>query len=288
MGVDVRIIACAPDREKARVACAAAFRRIADLDTMMSDYRAQSELMRLCARAGEGPVPVSPDLFLVLRRAQELAVRSEGAFDVTAGPLVRLWREARRTRLHPKPEELRSALAVSGWRRLHLDEPGKTARLDVPGMKLDLGGIAKGYAADCAVAVLRTSGVTSALVEAGGEIVVSGPPPGARGWRVRIPNAGDGPAGVEEVRDCAVSSSGDTEQFVEIEGRRYSHVVDPRTGEALTNRLQVTVIARDGLTSDSLATAVGVLGAEKGRALANHYPGTRLYVRQLPTTEGNP
>src|SRR5436309_378491 len=149
MGVDVRLVVYAPDKATAERACAAAFERFAELDTIMSDYRDTSELMRLCKRAGGPAAPVSRDLFLVLQRSQKLARRSGGAFDVTCGPLVRLWRKARKAKTLPPPSEVASARARVGWNLMQLDAHRRTVRLLKPGMQLDLGGIAKGYADDC-------------------------------------------------------------------------------------------------------------------------------------------
>jgi thiamine biosynthesis lipoprotein len=286
MGVDARLVVYAPDQPTAEDACAAAFARIAALDSIMSDYRRDSELMRLCdgvARRAPGPpVRVSRDLFLVLQRAQEVARRSGGAFDVTVGPLVALWRRARKTGVLPDPAALERARRRVGWQKLRLDSGARTARLTMRGMKLDLGGIAKGYAADEAQRVLEQHGVTRALVELGGDMVVTGPPPGTEGWTIRVPNAGDDRGPVDlRLAHRAISTSGDTEQFVVIGGRRYSHVVDPRTGQALTNRVQVTVVAPDGLTSDPLSTALTVLEEEERKQLLRAYPGTTAYVRVL-------
>jgi thiamine biosynthesis lipoprotein len=297
MGVDVRIVAYAPDRATAERACAAAFERFAELDTIMSDYRDDSELMRLCSRAGGPPVPVSKDLFSVLQQSQEVARRSEGAFDITCGPLVALWRRARKTHLLPAPEEIERARVLIGWQKLELDARKHTARLLMRGMKLDLGGIGKGYADDCAQQVLKRYGVTHALVEAGGDIVASGPPPGQVGWKVAVANAPTAnasasrppapqpstpyPIPVMLFANRAISTSGDTEQFVDIGGSRYSHIVDPRTGQALTDRIEVTILARDGLTSDGLSTAVSVLGPEKGQALVRTYSGVTAYIKRL-------
>ncbi|HLK56474.1 MAG TPA: FAD:protein FMN transferase [Chthonomonadaceae bacterium] len=284
MGVDVRMVVYAPDQATAERACAAAFERFAELDTIMSDYRADSELMRLCDKAGGPPVPISRDLFIVLQRSQEVAQRSEGAFDVTCGPIVRLWRQARKTHLLPAPEEIEHARSLVGWQKLRLDPRKRTAQLLVLGMKLDLGAIGKGYADDCAQKALKQYGITRALVEAGGDMVVTDPPPGREGWKIEVPNArttSDAP--ILLFSNIAISTSGDTEQFVEIGGKRYSHVVDPRTGQALTDRIEVTLTARDGLTSDSLSTAVGVVssvsGVEKGQALVKTYRGAKAYIR---------
>lgn len=283
MGVQVRIVLYAPDAETAARACEAAFHRIAELEDIMSDYRPTSELMRLCAQAGGPPVRVSDDLFLVLQQAQALAQRTGGAFDVTVGPYVRLWRRARKTGQFPSAEELQRARARVGWRKMRLNPDTKTVQLLVPGMQLDLGGIAKGYALDCALATLKQQGITRALLEAGGDIVVGEAPPGEPGWRIEIANA------VPEKRfvtlvNAAISSSGDVEQYIEFNGKRYSHIVDPRTGLGLTNRLAVTVIAPQGITSDSLATAACVLGERKGRELIRSVPGARAYVRRASET----
>lgn len=280
MGVQVRITVYAPDQETAARACAAAFGRFAVLEDVMSDYRPTSELMRLCAKAGGRPVPVSRDLFVILERALAVSAQSRGAFDVTVGPFVALWRRARKTGQLPSATELATARTRVGWQKVRLDKAKQTVRLLVPHMRLDLGGIAKGYAADGAQAVLQGYGVACALVEAGGDLVASGPPPGRAGWRVALANAGTVVyRPVATLANEAVSSSGDAEQFVDIGGRRYSHVVDPRTGLGLTRRIGVTVVAPDGITSDSLSTAVGVLGPEAGRALARSYRATSVYVR---------
>ena len=280
MGVDVRLVVYAPDRPTAERACAAAFERFAELDTIMSDYRPDSELMRLCAKAGGPPVPVSRDLFTVLQRSEEVAKRSDGAFDVTCGPLVALWRQARKTHLLPPPAEIALARSRVGWRKMVLDARRHTVRLLVPGMKLDLGGIGKGYGNDCAQETLRRNGITRALVEAGGDIVVSGPPPGEIGWKVQVANADPKrQAPVLLFSNRAISTSGDTEQFVEIGGLRYSHILDPRTGQALTSRIQVTITAPNGLTSDSLSKVVSVLGQEKGEPITHTYRNVGVFVR---------
>ncbi|HVS11018.1 MAG TPA: FAD:protein FMN transferase, partial [Planctomycetota bacterium] len=222
MGVRVRIVAYARSEREALEACTAAFRRFAELDDSMSDYRPASELMRLCARAGGPPVEVGEDLWIVLASALALARESGGAFDPTAGACMRLWREARRTGRLPEPAEIDAALAVSGWRSVHMDPERRTVALAKPGMQLDLGGIAKGYAVDQALAALRGHGIERALVEAGGEIGALAPPPGERGWRVAL----DG-GSTFLLANAALSTSGDAEQHFVAGGQRFSHVVDP-------------------------------------------------------------
>jgi thiamine biosynthesis lipoprotein len=274
MGVPVRIVVYAPNSETAERACRAAYARFAALEDIFSDYRPTSELMLLCQKAGGPPVPVSAELFFVLQRAQKVAAQSDGAFDMSVGPLVQLWRTARKEKHLPSLTALREAKARVGWRNIVPDEKSRTVRLTVPGMRLDAGAIAKGYACDEAQKELKRHGLTRALVEAGGDIVVSGPPPGQSGWKIDV----DGRTWT--LANRAISTSGDTNQFVEIGGKRYSHIVDPRTGLGLTNRIAVTITAPDGITSDSLSTVVSVLGEEKGRALATRYPGVTTFIRR--------
>jgi FAD:protein FMN transferase len=270
MGVRVNITCYARNSETAERACTAAFARFAELEAIMSDYRPDSELMRLCSRTPGVPVRVSKELFAVLERGQEIARRSGGAFDVTCGPVVKLWRAARKSGKMPSLAALADARRRTGYRHLVLRKASSTAVLKVKGMQLDLGGIAKGHACDEALRVLFLNHVDRAMVEAGGDIAASGPPPDEKGWAIARPG------GRAVLAHQAISTSGDAEQFVEIAGKRYSHIVDPRTGIGLTNRIQVTVLAPKGLTTDPLATALCVLGETKGKMLAKRY-GARVW-----------
>ncbi len=280
MGTRFRIILYAADEPTARAAAKAAFARVAALDDSMSDYKPQSELMRLCARAGGEPVPVSEELFTVLSKAQSVSEASGGAYDVTVGPVVRLWRLARKTLRMPDAAKLAKARELVGYQNVRLDPAVKTVQLLKPGMQLDLGGIAKGFAADEALKALTKHGIRSALVAAGGDIAVSGPPPGKEGWDVAIAplEVGD-PVPHLLLRDAAVSTSGDAEQYVEIGGVRYSHIVDPRTGLGLTGRSEVTVVARHGIDSDSLTKVAAVLGPKKGLPIIEAAGATCRVVR---------
>ena len=313
MGTQFRIVFYAADGETAARASTAAFDRIARLDAIMSDYSETSELMRLCRNAGRGPVRVSEDLFYVLAESQKLARRTDGAFDMSAGPIVRLWRRARRARQLPSPERLAEAMALTGYDRIHLDEKTQSVRLEKEGMLLDLGGIAKGYAIEEALKTLRQHGIERVLVAAGGDIATGLPPPGARGWTVRIATENSGQGAAEMMNDergtmnmelrihhssfivhrsndastedlllsrQAVSTSGDAEQFVEIDGARYSHIVDPRTGLGVRGRSSVTVIAPKAILSDSLATAVSVLGPDRGLKLIDCMEGVAALIVQ--------
>jgi thiamine biosynthesis lipoprotein len=275
MGVRVRIVLYAEEQSQARAAAEAAFRRFAELDATLSDYRNDSELNRLCARAGGGPVSVSRDLFVVLSRAREVAKRTGGAFDPTARPLVELWRAARRTGELPAQEAVERERTFVGWSRLHLNPKSQTAELLDPGMRLDLGGIAKGYACDEALRAIRAAGVRSALVEAGGDIALSEPPPGESGWAIRIASLGE----TLKLANCGISSSGDEVQFVEIGGKRYSHILDPRTGAALTEGWTVTLVGPDAFTTDPWATALSVLG-DRYEKLVEKWAGVRVVAIQ--------
>ncbi len=277
MGQDARLVVYARDETVAQKACKAAFERIAELDAMMSDYRKDSELMRLSDKAGGPPVHVSPELFLVLKRAQEVSKLSGGYFDVTVGPVVGPWRRARKDGKLPDPAVLEQARGLVGWQMLTLNDKDQTVQLEKPGMRLDLGGIAKGYAGDEAQKVLKENGITRAMVDIG-DIVLSAPPPDAKGWSIEMPDSGAPP---QLLSNCAISSSGDTEQYVVIGGVRYSHVVDPHTGQALRNRVQATVIARNGLTSDPLSTSMTLVDGRARARLLHAFPGSKCFVRAL-------
>jgi thiamine biosynthesis lipoprotein len=285
MAVPVRIVLYAPENAAATRAAEAAFSRIRQLNAILSDYDPESELRRLSSAAAEGKaVPVSKDLWQVLSQSQELSRRSAGAFDVTVGPAVRLWRRARRRHALPSPQRLRAARKLVGYQFVRLDSQHRAVELLKPGMQLDLGGIAKGYAVDEALAVLRQQGIGRALVDAGGDIVVGDPPPGKNGWRIGVTRLkADGPPSrVVLLSRAAIATSGDTWQYVEIGGRRYSHIVDPHTGLGLTDHSSVTVVAPKGILADGLASAVSVLGPKKGLELIDATPGAAALIIRAP------
>ena len=238
MGTLFTLTLYAPNEVAASVAAEAAFGKIAALESVMTDYDPESELMQLCQKPSGQPVRVSAELFEVLQKAQRIAELSDGAFDVTIGPVVRLWRRTRRTGVLPTEEMLAKARSPVGWQKLKLEARNQTVTLSVPNMQLDLGGIGKGFAADKALEVLKQHGITRELL----------------------------------LRNAAVSTAGDSEQFVEIDGRHYSHIVDPHTGIGLTNRLQVSVVARHATDTDALDTTVRVLGVERGLKLVESQP----------------
>jgi FAD:protein FMN transferase len=246
MGSIVSITLYAESSEDAQRAFVAAFARIEELDRILSDYDPQSELSRAC----DLDKPLGPDLLAVIGHAQKLAVETQGAFDITVGPLTRLWRESRRTKQLPSPAKITEALNRSGYTKLSL-ENGRL-RCAVPGMQLDAGGIAKGYAADEALAAIRKVGVTRALVAVSGDIVCGDAPPGKPGWKVHVQDQ------TLTITNSAVSTSGDEFQHVDFGGVRYSHIIDPRNGMALRDSRPIAIIGTKGIETDSLATAMSV------------------------------
>ena len=281
MGVQVRLQVYADDEALADRAFAAAFDRIEELNRLLSDYDAASELSQLSATAPhESWAPVSADLYRVLDAAQQTSRDTDGAFDVTVGALSRLWRRARRKGMMPDEGSLHAARATVGYRHLLLNQQRRAARLQQSGTRLDLGGIAKGYVADQALEELCQYGCPRASVDTGGDLSLGDPPPGERGWRIGIsPLEPDQPASrFVRVSNCGVATSGDAWQFVEIDDVRYSHLLDPHTGLGLTTRSSVTVIAHDCMTADALASAVSVLGPRAGTAFVERTCGVDSLV----------
>lgn len=282
MGVQWRIVLYATDKPIANNASQIAFRRVKELNKVLSDYDPESELNQLCQLSGPGkPVKVSPDLFQVLKKSQSLSRETKGAFDVTISPVVRLWRRARRRKQMPDNERLQAARDLVGYQSMKLSERNQTVELLKPGMRLDLGGIAKGYAADEALKVLQDQGITRIMIDASGDLVLGDPPPGSEGWKIGISSSDTPGAPIDRfllLKNQAVATSGDALQHVVIDGKRYSHIVNPQTGLGLTDQSRVTVIAPNGISADSLASALSVLGPEKGMALLNNKPGTACLI----------
>lgn len=284
MGTTVRIVLYASDEMAAKRAADAAFahRRIEqDPERLRSGQRVDVPVQ---GRRRDASV----DLFCVLQQAEKYAKLSDGAFDISIGPVVRLWRKAQDRR----DAERRRHQGGAGTRRLAQDSARarrRMVRLMLMGMLLDLGGIAKGYAADAAIAVLRRHGITQGLVALGGDIAVSDPPPNAAGWRIAVAplRGGDAPPRHHVfVKNAGVSTAGDLHQAVEIDGKRYAHIIDPRTGLGLVGRRSATVIAPNATTSDGLDTGMCVMGPERGLAMIEKLDGVAaLYVYETETGE---
>jgi len=281
MAVPVRLLLYAGDQRTANRASAAARAEIRRLDAVFSDYDPASEARRLCDGAKVGsPMHVSDDLFRILAASQQLSLASGGAFDVTVGPLSKLWRRTLRRGVLPDAEAIADARNRAGHKLVELDPGQSTVTLLKPRMRLDFGGIAKGYALDAALEVLRRHGITRALLEFGGDIRLGDAPPDRKGWRIgidRLDNEGP-PRHILVLANVAVATSGDASQHVKIDGRRYSHVVDPRSGIALADHGSVTVIAPNAMTADGLASAVSVLGPTEGLKLVEGIPDTAALI----------
>jgi len=291
MGMPFRIVLYSRGGVRATNAAEKVWSRIVALNSILSDYDETSELSRLSRTSGRGErVLLSRDLGIVLEEAERISRVSDGAFDVTVGPYVQLWKRARRQRELPPADRLEAARAAVGWQAVKLERTGLSthplaAALLRPNMRLDLGGIAKGYALDEAAAELKRCGVRRFLVSGGGDMVVGEPPPGETGWRVEVgaldvTNAP--PSRKLSLKHTALVTSGDLFQRVEIGGVRYSHIVNPRTGLGLTDHSLVTLIGPRGMTVDALSKLVSVLGPDRGFALLReNFPDVdALCVRQ--------
>ncbi len=268
MGTRFAISCYHGDAELVAKAVAAAFVEAERINDTASDYIPDSELLSIGKVPPGTPVRIPPLLFGLLEEAWAQAEKTGGLFDPTVGPLTRLWRESRRRKALPDAATLARAKAAVGWRKLVLDPAESTATFTVPDMRLDLGGIAKGQAADRMLAILEKSGVPRSSVTAGGDIRMGEPPPGKEGWNIGVRNRDvDRNATELLLRDKAVSTSGDLRQFIEIGGVRYSHIIDPATGLGLTQPMAATVIAPTATISDALATACCIADRETAKRL---------------------
>ena len=286
MGLPFRITLFAADEGTAKSAADAAFARVAELNGVLSDYDPDSELSRLSRTAGSGKaVPVSDDLWRVLERGQALAARTDGAFDLTVGPLVNVWRRARRKQELPSPELIAEMRGRVGFRNLKLDAEMRTAELLIAEMRLDAGSIGKAYAVDAALAVLQQRGIARALVAGSGDMAAGDAPPGLPGWRIEVAAfdaPGAPPPQIVHLANRGIATSGDVFQRVEIDGKRYSHIVDPHTGLGLTDHGLVTVIAPDCFTANGCTTSASVLGPERGLKLIDETPGVAALLVRKP------
>lgn len=276
----------APDAEKA---AAAVFAEIHRLNQIFSDYETTSELNRLCAAAGQkDPLPVSRELFDILTRSRRMSELSRGAFDITLAPSVRLWRRSRRRGELPDAAAIAEARSRAGWENIQLDAANQRALLTKPGMQLDLGGIAKGWTQDACLTLLREKfGITSLLLDAAGEVAVGTPPPGRDHWRIGIqPAPGEAPTRLA-LRETNIATSGDHYQFVEIGGRRYSHLIDPATGLGSTVSRQGTIIAPTGATADPLTKFLCLMDPAVSLPLIQkEFPG--VHARVTESLPGQP
>jgi thiamine biosynthesis lipoprotein len=263
MGTEFRITISAIDTNGLVGVVRQSFARIDELEQSMSDYRTNSELNMLSSSTSWQIV--SPDLYEVLRFSRKLARQSGGAFDPTVGPLTKLWRRAFRQQVFPDQEDILAARTRVHWKDLKISKRRPKVRLRRPNMRLDLGGVAKGYALDVLGAMLREAGFPSFLIDGGGDLLLGDAPVGEAGWTVLIMGSTDHPA---KWNNIAIVTSGDTYQYMDYEGVRYSHLIDPRTGLGTINVREVTVTGPNAMVADGLASTVCVAGG----AVLSYYP----------------
>ncbi len=278
MGTTYSLAAYGTDRYVLIAASEQALEEVRRLDRMLSNYRPDSELSQVNQRAAEGPVEVSTELFGLLARCVEYSRASEGAFDVTVGPLMKLWGFYKGSGRLPHRAEVRGVLGRIGYRNLILDANAGTVRFARKGIEIDLGGIGKGYAVDVMAGVLKQHGIASALISAGGSSIYAlGAPPGEAGWKVKIRDPRNSRLTVEEVilKDESMSTSGSYEKFFRARGRMYSHIMDPRTGFPAQGMLSVSVVAPKTLDSEAWTKPLYILG--RAWAAKHKPPGFRVY-----------
>jgi len=291
MGTFARVIAVAADSNTAKGCIEAAFAEITRVDELMSDYKNDSEISKVNRDAFERAVKVSESTYELLERSVEFSKLTRGAFDITVGPLVDLWRSAEVANLPPTDAELQQARSKVGYELLYLDANEMSVRFAADGMRVDLGGIGKGYAVDKAVEAMQKAGALGGMVEIGGDIRCFGaPPPGKEQWRIGLQDArkidediGEGKVLlVLELTDAAVATSGNYQRFAVIQGQRYSHILDAKTGSTSDELTSVTIISQEATEADALATAVSVMGVERGLALIEKTPQAEVILVTSP------
>ncbi|KAB7732925.1 FAD:protein FMN transferase [Rudanella paleaurantiibacter] len=290
MGTQFTVTLYAPDSLTAQRVYAQVSARMDTLNTILSDYLDGSEINRLSQSSGsKQAVPVSAELFDILQKGCRIAHQSGGRFDPTIGPLSQLWRRAVRQRTFPPAKERRQARRAVGYRLIRLDTVRRTVRLLRPRMRLDVGGIGQGFAVDEAGRVLRAASISRFLLDLGGDVLAGDPPPERpQGWRVDMgsgTNARPDPADtlIIYLKNGAITTSGDTYRHLDLNGRRYSHIMNPRSGLGLTHFVRTTVLAPDGYRADALTK---VFSLSRGllsywgpnKRLARRFPGIQVWV----------
>lgn len=287
MGTTFTVTLYAPDSLTARRAYEAVSARMDTLNQIMSDYLDGSELNRLSETGGQQRwVRVSPTLFDVLQKATTIARQSGGRYDPTIGPLSQLWRRAVRQRQFPTARERRQAGRAVSWRYVDLDSLNQSVRLQKPGMRLDLGGIGQGFAIDEAQKVLYQHGLRLFLLDLGGDILAGDPPPNQpEGWRIGFGKGSLTVTGLDTtvvlLKNAAITTSGDSERHLDINGRRYSHIMNPRTGLGLRHFVQVTVMASTGTYADALTKVFSVATPNQRKRLQRRFPQARVWIREM-------
>ncbi|MDT8302123.1 MAG: FAD:protein FMN transferase [Sedimentisphaerales bacterium] len=286
MGTFARAVVIAKDADAAGKCIESAFTQINKVDSLMSDYKSDSEISSVNRDGFKKAVQLSLSTYEVLQRSIEFSELTDGAFDITIGPMVELFRKAKRKQVLPDQDEIKAAKSKVGFEKLKLDDQNRTVQFTVEGMKLDMGGIAKGYAVDKAVETMQAHGAIGGMVDLGGDIRCFGAPfKGRDHWVIGLqnPNMVQGSAESEvllklKIANGAIATSGDYQQFIMIEGKRRSHIIDRKTGTSTEGLSSVTIIADNATNADALATAVSVMGYEKGLELIEKIPGTEAIL----------
>ena len=282
MGTDVRILVDSNESDALIKAVKSAYEEGNRLNKIFSDWDAESEISRFSKSSQDSrSFPLSKELWDVLTFSQRLSQKSKGAFDVTIGPASRLWRIARHQQRMPDTQKIESTLKRTGYQKLSLYESDHSAKLDAPGMVIDLGGVAKGYIGDRMLDIMKSHGFSRCLIDAGGDLIIGDPPNSRNGWRIEVGGISDSIIPSIELSNCAVATSGDIEQYLEIDGIRYSHLIDPRTGKGIVGRRQATFIARNGMLADAYASTCLIIGNEKVDALLADLPFYKLYLLKI-------
>jgi len=278
MGTVIEITLIADDEEAANKASLQAFQEIKRIETLMSPWLDSSDVTRINRSAGKDWVKVSPETMEVIKKAQEISELSEGGFDITIGPLTEFWRKAREKKTPPSIEDVKGKLDLVNFKNIGMDQEGKVF-LKKKDMAIDLGGIAKGYAVDRAFELLKSLGYKNLIVNAGGDLRVGGFKNNQL-WSIGIQNPRESQKILARisVSDTAIATSGDYEKYFIYQGKRYHHIFNPKDGFPTEGSQSVTIIAKDCITADGLATAVFVLGVEKGYSLCQKLEGVDCLI----------
>lgn len=284
MGSPFIILLYASDSAKAAQTASKAYQLVDSLNVIYSDYLPNSELSLLSKTAGDNQFhSVSPAMEDILKKSVSASEKSDGAYDITVGQLVKLWRKARKEKQFPELKSLTIARQNAGFHQIILDTINHRVKINKPEILLDLGGIAKGYIAQKVVDFVKNSGIQSVLADAGGDLATGTAPPGKTGWSVgvNVPNSEELMQKLVFLQNKAIATSGDMYQYLELNGKRYSHIIDPKTGLGLTHQRNVTVIAPDGATADWLATACSILPVKKSLKLIRSVRGCELLIAEI-------
>ena len=279
MGTFARTIAVAKDKKTAIKANKAAFDTLVAIDNMMSDYKPDSELSKLNKNAYKHPVKVSDELFEVISKSLQYSKLSNGAFDITIGPVVDLWKQADKNKQKPTKTQIEAAKSKVGYQKLIINREKQTIKFAVEGMRIDLGAIAKGYAIDRAAEKMRLIGAKSGMIDVGGDIICFGKPENRDKWAIGLqdPDEMDKLMMIIELGENAIATSGDYRRFYVLDGEEHSHIMKPQ-GVSVKGLTSVTVISDKAVDTDALATTVTVMGPEKGIEIIENMPDTEALI----------